>query len=158
MVITVKGMYSFADSIGKAITARGRKVSEFGQAEKIWINNHQQKADPAADRIFAVFTDGVLAGVARSKLHEDGDELDGVYVLEQFRGQGLVRQLVEELITACGGRILSLHSTLELIGFCRSFGFVPIPENDLPRTIKERFAMCFGEMKGCNVCPMRRIP
>jgi GNAT superfamily N-acetyltransferase len=140
------------------ILARELRVSEFGEAEKIWLNYHQQKADPAADRIFAIFADGTLAGVARCKLHTDGDELDGVYVLEQFRGQGLARRLVEELITACGGKILYLHSTLELIQFYRSFGFVPIPENDLPHTIKERFAMCFGEMMGCNVCPMRRIP
>lgn len=140
------------------LPARELRVSESGETEKIWVNEHQQKADPAADRIFALFADGTLAGVARCKLHTDGDELDGVCLPEQFRGQGLARRLVEELITACGGRILYLHSTFELIRFYRSFGFVPIPKNDLPRTIKERFAMCFGEMMGCNVCPMRRIP
>jgi N-acetylglutamate synthase-like GNAT family acetyltransferase len=33
-----------------------------------------------------------------------------------------------------------LHATLDLIAFYRTFGFVPIPERDLPPTIKERLA------------------
>lgn len=148
----------FSDKIDMTINVRELLVSEFGMAEKVWQNYHQQKADPAADRIFAVFVDGALAGVARCKLHTDGNELDGVYVLEQFRGQGLARRMVGGLITAYGDAMLYLHSTLELIQFYRSFGFVPIQENDLPLTIKERFVMCFGEMMGCNVCPMRRDP
>ncbi|MDD1686829.1 hypothetical protein [Methanoregula sp.] len=44
-----------------------------------------------------------------------------------------------------------------LIPFYKSLGFVPIPEEKLPRTIRERFLFCFGEMAGCNVCPMVRV-
>jgi len=49
-----------------------------------------------------------------------------------------------------------MHSTLQLIIFYKTFGFVPIPEDQLPTMIRERFLFCFGEMAGCNVCPMRR--
>jgi len=32
-----------------------------------------------------------------------------------------------------------MHSTLQLISFYKTFGFVPIPEDQLPRMIRERF-------------------
>jgi len=35
-------------------------------------------------------------------------------------------------------------------------GFSPIPEDQLPPTIKERFSFCLGNMKGCNISPMVR--
>ena len=49
-----------------------------------------------------------------------------------------------------------MHSTLQLISFYKTFGFVPLPEDQLPKMIRERSLFCFGEMAGCNVCPMRR--
>ena len=60
-------------------------------------------------------------------------------------------------IDACGDEELYMRfDTLQLISFYKTFGFVPIPEDQLPRMIRERFLFCFGEMAGCNVCPMRR--
>ena len=59
-------------------------------------------------------------------------------------------------IDACGHEELYMHSTLQLISFYKAFGFVPIPEDQLPKMIWERVLFCFGEMAGCNVCPMRR--
>jgi N-acetylglutamate synthase-like GNAT family acetyltransferase len=64
--------------------------------------------------------------------------------------------VVQALIDACGHEVLYMHSTLQLISFYKTFGFVPLPEDQLPRMIRERFLFCFGEMAGCNVCPMRR--
>jgi len=49
-----------------------------------------------------------------------------------------------------------MHSTLQLISFYRTFGFVPIPKDQLPTMIRERFLFCFGEMAGYNVSQMRR--
>jgi len=76
--------------------------------------------------------------------------------LKNSAGEGLARLLVQALIDACGHEVLYLHSTLQLISFYKTFDFVPIPEDQLPRMIRERFLFCFGEMAGCNVCPMRR--
>jgi GNAT superfamily N-acetyltransferase len=88
---------------------------------------------------------------------EDGHEVDGVFTLEEFRGRGLARFVVQALIDACGHEVLYMHSTLQLISFYKTFGFVPIPKDPLPKMIKDRFIFCFGEMAGCNVCPMRRV-
>ena len=92
-----------------------------------------------------------------TRLHPDGHEVDGVFTLEEFRGRGLARLVVQTLIDACGHEELYMHSTLQLISFYKTFGFVPIPEDQLPKMIRERFLFCFGEMAGCNICPMRRV-
>ncbi|MEI7433075.1 MAG: GNAT family N-acetyltransferase [Methanomicrobiales archaeon] len=91
-----------------------------------------------------------------TRLYPDGHEVDGVFTLEEFRGRGLARLVVQTLIDACGHEELYMHSTLQLISFYKTFGFVPIPEDQLPKMIRERFLFCFGEMAGCNICPMRR--
>jgi N-acetylglutamate synthase-like GNAT family acetyltransferase len=48
--------------------------------------------------------------------------------------------VVQALIDACGHEVLyMLFDTLQLISFYKTFGFVPIPEDQLPRMIRERF-------------------
>ncbi len=36
------------------------------------------------------------------------------------------------------------------------FGFVPVNENELPETIRDRYAWAMGEMEGADVSPMKR--
>jgi len=57
---------------------------------------------------------------------------------------------------ACGHDTLSMHSVVTITGFDGHYGFRPIPEGELPASIRERFAWANGEMQGANVCPMRR--
>jgi N-acetylglutamate synthase-like GNAT family acetyltransferase len=84
--------------------------------------------------------------------------MDCVFVPEQYRGKGYARDAVEALIRTCGSDTVYIHSTIVLISFYKTFGFAPVPEEQLPRSIRERFIFCFGEMQGCNVCPMVRKP
>jgi N-acetylglutamate synthase-like GNAT family acetyltransferase len=58
--------------------------------------------------------------------------------------------MMQALIDACGHEVLYMHSTLQLISFYKTFGFVPIPEDQLPKMIGDRFLFCFGEMAGCK--------
>lgn len=138
------------------IEIRELNRDEFYRAEKLWEQYRGQKADPLHERIFGVFDDGDLAATARYTRHPDGIEMDCVFVSEHYRGKGYARDAVEELIRHCGSETIHIHSTIVLIPFYKTFGFVPIPEDQLPRSIKERFLFCFGEMMGCNVCPMVR--
>ena len=131
---------------------------EFLLAEKVWVHYHQQKGDPKTDRIFGVFVEGEIAGVARCRLHPDGNEVDGVFVLHEFRDRGYARKLMQDLLVHCGSEVLYMHATLELVSFYRTFGFVPIPEKELPPTILERFNFALGNMQGSDVCPMKRVP
>lgn len=126
---------------------------------ELWIHYHQQKADRERDRLFAVFTGTKIIGVARCARHTDGLEVDAVYVLEEFRLRGYARSVMIMLIEECGrNETLYMHSKTELVDFYSSFGFYPIREADLPKTIRERFDFCLGELKGIDVCPMKRDP
>jgi GNAT superfamily N-acetyltransferase len=137
---------------------RELKPEEFSRAEELWEQYRGQKADPVHERIFGVFDDGILAATARYTRHPDGVEMDCVFSSEKYRGKGYARMAVEALLQLCGSEPIFIHSTLVLIAFYKTLGFVPIPEEELPRSIRERFLFCFGEMQGCNVCPMTREP
>lgn len=140
------------------VIVRELSVDEFVLVETLWLHYHGQKTDKTTDRIVGAFVDEKLAAVARCRHHPDGLEVDGIYAAEELRGEGLARLVMEELLRVFGDRVLFLHSTLILVRFYGSLGFVAIPEQELPPTIKERLAFCFGEMKGCGVVPMRRNP
>jgi len=141
---------------GPGVVVRELKYEEFGLAVKLWEEYRGQKNDMPEERVFAVFENGTLAATARCTRHTDGLEMDCVFSSERFRGKGYARLAVQALIDACGKEQIFIHSTIVLITFYKTFGFVPIPEDQLPRTIRERFLFCFGEMAGCNVCPMTR--
>jgi N-acetylglutamate synthase-like GNAT family acetyltransferase len=140
------------------IIARELTPEEFPLAEKVWEQYRGQKANPVTERIFGVFESGHLAATARFTRHPDGNEMDCVFTLDDYRGKGYARLAVQALIDACGVGKIYIHSTLVLISFYKTFGWVPIPEAELPQSIRERFIFCFGEMEGCNVCPMVREP
>lgn len=140
------------------ITIRELGQEEFSHVDRLWEQYRGQQTDRAIDRVFGAFSDGSLVGTTRVRRHPDGLEVDGVFVSEAHRGEGLARRLVQTVLDEFGLETLWLHSTIPLIGFYGSFGWVPVPESRLPPTIRERLAFCFGEMMGCGVSPMRRDP
>ncbi|MDD1695157.1 MAG: GNAT family N-acetyltransferase [Methanoregula sp.] len=140
------------------IRARELAPSEFYLAEKIWFDYHQTKSDPDHDRIFAVFIEDTPVSVARCKRHEDGYEVDGIYTWDEFRGNGYAKKALDVLIRECGKSDLYMYAVLHLVDFYKSFGFVPIPETELPMTVRERYSWAMGEMEGAEVCPMKREP
>lgn len=131
---------------------------EFLLAERVWMHYRGQKSDPTRERIFGVFVDGTLAATARCTRHPEGLEMDCVFTLDEYRGSGYAREAVQRLLEECGSETIYIHSTLPLIGFYERLGFELIPEARLPKSIRERFLFCFGEMAGCNVAPMMRKP
>ena len=131
---------------------------EFPLVDRLWEQYRGQQTDRAIDRVIGAFADGALVGTARVRRHPDGLEVDGVFVSESHRGEGLARRLVQAVLDEYGADPLWLHSTIPLIGFYGSFGWVPIDEKALPPTIRERLASCSGNMIGCGVSPMRRDP
>jgi nucleotide-binding universal stress UspA family protein/predicted GNAT family acetyltransferase len=131
---------------------------EFVLAEEIWLGYHQQKADPSTDRVFGVFIENTLVAAARCRRHSDGLEVDAVYTPDQYRGRGYARMVVRKLVDSCGNEPLYMHSTLDLIAFYGTFGFIEIRETELPVSIRNRFSFANGDLKGANVSPMKRIP
>ena len=144
----------------EAVEVRELTPAEMVRAEKeLWIHYHQQKADRNLDRLFAVFAGQRIIGVARCSRHEDGLEVDAVYVLDEYRLRGFARSVMILLIEECGrNETLYMHSKTELVSFYGSLGFRLIPEAELPLSIRDRFSFCMGDLAGISVCPMRREP
>lgn len=141
-----------------SVKARELTTGEFYIAEKIWFDYHQEKSDPEHDRIFAVFVEDTPVSVARCKRHTDGYEVDGIFTWEEFRGKGYARKALDALIQGCGTEVLYMYAVQELVDFYASLGFQPIPEKELPPTVRERYLWAMGNMKGAAVCPMKRVP
>jgi nucleotide-binding universal stress UspA family protein len=149
-------VYLLYPDIQLDVAARELEKDEFPLAEDVWLTYHQQTADPSTDRIFGVFVEGMLVAVARCRRHPDGLEVDGVFTLDDFRGRGYARDVMDPLVASCGKEEMYMHSTIALVKFYGQYGFVPIHEDELPPTIKARFDFAMGEMQGSNVQPMRR--
>jgi signal transduction histidine kinase len=132
--------------------------SEFPRAHTIWIDYHHTTTDPATDRVFAAFRNGDIVALGRCKQHPDGYEVDGIFTPAQNRGHGYADAVVQGLVEACRHDTLYMHSVRNLVRFYGNHGFVPIPETDLPPTIKERYAWAVGNMEGADVAPMKRSP
>ncbi|WP_298666822.1 GNAT family N-acetyltransferase [uncultured Methanofollis sp.] len=133
---------------------------EFLRVEnEVWSHYHDQKAHPGSDRIFGALIGGYLVGAARCSKHPDGYDVDGVFVLSEYRGRGIARKLMDLLIRECGEQeTLYMHSRTELIDFYASFGFCLISERELPKTIRDRFIFHSGELETLEVTPMKREP
>ncbi|HOX34837.1 MAG TPA: GNAT family N-acetyltransferase [Methanoregulaceae archaeon] len=144
----------------RSLQVRELSAPEMAQVEReLWVHYHQQKANPDTDRLFAAFAGKRLIGVARCSRHRDGLEVDAVFVLDEFRRRGFARSVMQLLIGECGqDETLYMHAKIELIDFYASLGFRIIPEEDLPVTIRDRFSFCLGDLKGIDVCPMKRDP
>ena len=73
-------------------------------------------------------------GCGQIKLHSDGSrELASIAVVEQFRGQGVARALIEALLAREPIRPLFLMCRAELTGLYARFGFKQTGSEDLPR-------------------------
>jgi GNAT superfamily N-acetyltransferase len=166
----------FFIEIGKALFSPGAAASpvqvigpvdvreltsgELVRAEReLWTHYHNQTADRVNDRLFAAFAGTKLIGVARCSRHPDGLEVDAVYVLDEYRRRGFARSVMILLIEECGRQeTLYMHSKTELVDFYGSLGFYPMAESELPKTIRDRFGFVMGNLKGIDVCPMKRDP
>jgi PAS domain S-box-containing protein len=140
------------------VTVKELVSGEFPVADALWVDYHNTTGDPQTDRIVAAFLDGQAVSVARCRWHPDGHEVDAVFTPVTRRGHGYANAAVWGLVEACGNDILYMHSVRNLEKFYGSYGFVPIGEDELPPTIRERYAWAQGEMEGANVLPMKRTP
>lgn len=141
---------------GAVPVARELRAGEFVLADEIWKEYHDTTGDPAVDRIFGVFHSGELVSVARCRRHHDGLEVDGIFTPARFRKKGYSRLAVGALVDACHNDDLFMYAVRHLEGFYRHYGFEPIPENQLPSKIRERYTWAAGNLEGAEVLPMQR--
>lgn len=143
---------------GGAISIRELGSGRFEEANLVWIGYHETKGDPRIDRIFAAFEGDRIVSLARCRHHPDGVEVDAVFTPEPYRGRGLSRRVMEALVEACYNEDMTMYAVQHLKKFYSEYGFVPVPEGELPASVRERYLWAEGNLEGAEVIPMRRIP
>lgn len=137
---------------------RELRSEEFSDANQVWFDYHETTGDPLTDRVFAALEGGEIVSLARCRRHPDGFEVDAVWTPKQHRGRGLARQVTGALVEACYNEELTMYSVQHLEKFYGEFGFVPIPERELPASVRARYLWAAGNLEGAEVLPMKRIP
>ncbi len=138
------------------LTVRELGSAEFPLANEVWRDYHETRGDPAVDRVFALFADGTIGALARCRRHPDGCEVDAVFTPDPFRGRGYARRVMVGLVEACHNEDLFMYAVAGLEPFYAGFGFAPIPEADLPPSVRARYNWAAGDMEAAEVTPMRR--
>lgn len=120
-------------------------------SERPWANGRYGEVSfrPSGpgDLIAVAEVDGRRAGLGRLVPVEEGiGELGGIYVLPDFRGQGLAREIVAFLVRESPYRQLFCIPFAHLEGFYRGFGFEPVGAGTpVPRELAAKVAWCAGE-------------
>ncbi len=143
--------------MSEAAVVRELLSAEFPAANQVWLDYHGTIGEPERDRVFAVFVGRRIVSLGRCRRHPDGSmEVDGVFTPEECRGKGYARMVMAALVVACHNDDLYMYAVESLEGFYARFGFVPIPEGDLPQPVRERYTWAAGNMEGAEVRPMMR--
>lgn len=99
--------------------------------------------------LVATSKDGRLVGCGQIKLHADGSkELASIAVQPQFRGQGVARAIIENLLQREPFRPLFLMCRAQLEPLYTKFGFQSVFFDDLPPYFKriKRLEEIFNKM------------
>ena len=117
-----------------------------------WINEQYAKvrfipSDPQSHTVVVAEADGVRAGIGRLvDVGEGAYELGGMYVLDAYRGAGIARAIVEELIPLAGERDVSCIPFADLEAFYASTGFRRIEAEGVPAKVIEKLEWCEREI------------
>jgi len=79
--------------------------------------------------------------------------MDCVFTLDEYRGMGYARLAVQNLIDSCGAEKISIHSTLVLISFYKTFGWVLISEDMLPQSIRDGLSFASARWRAAMSAP-----
>ncbi|HVE69793.1 MAG TPA: GNAT family N-acetyltransferase [Thermoanaerobaculia bacterium] len=126
-----------------------------------WINEQYARAgfipSDASDQVVIAELDGERAGIGR--LVDAGGtayELGGMYVLDRFRGAGIARAIVEELLRRAGDLDVYCIPFADLEAFYASAGFHGIEAVGVPQKIIEKLEWCEREIARAVIL-MKRI-
>lgn len=119
-----------------------------------WINERYasvyfQPSDLSRDLMVVAEIDGAPAGIGRLvPAGEHACELGGMLVFEEFRGRGMARAIIDELLRHANGRAVYCIPFAELEPIYAGAGFVRvIPDDTLPSYIQGKLDWCAREIE-----------
>jgi GNAT superfamily N-acetyltransferase len=128
-----------------------RRLATLDDAQ--WINEryasvHFLPSDLSRDLMIVAEVDGVPAGFGRLvPAGEHACELGGMLVFEEFRGRGMARAIIDELLRRTDGRTVYCIPFAELEPIYAGAGFERITsDGELPAHIHEKLDWCAREI------------
>ena len=107
-------------------------------------------------QFWVIESDGRLVACGQLRSFSGAQELGSLVVLPAWRGQGLGTYLVEHLIKQATQPLYLECLGQKLARFYDRFGFVPVTWEELPRSLKIKFALsALGARLGIPVTIMR---
>lgn len=120
--------------------------------ESSWINDryaevHFLPSDLGREIVVIAELDGQRAGLGRLvPAGENVMELGGMLVFEHFRGRGVARAIVEELIRRARDADVYCVPFADLEAFYASCGFRATAPDAAPAKVREKYEWCVREM------------
>jgi len=134
-----------------------------GANDQGWINErydsvHFLRSDLSHDLVVVAEMDGQPAGIGRLvPAGADACELGGMLVFEEFRGRGVARAIIEELLAHAAGRTVYCVPFADLEPIYEGAGFVRTgPDDALPSHIREKLDWCAREIDRKVLLMIRR--
>ena len=121
-------------------------------ADTAWIEEQYRRAgfipsDLTRDTVIIAEVEGARAGLGRLvPAGSNAYELGGMFVDDRFRGGGVARSIVRELIARAAGRIVYCIPFADLQAFYASCGFEPAAHESAPKAVQEKLAWCEREL------------
>lgn len=130
------------------------KLRIANSGDERWINEryasvHFLLSDLSRDLVIVAEIDGAPAGIGRLvQAGEHACELGGMLVFEEFRGRGIARAIIDELLRHTNGRTVYCIPFAELEPIYRNAGFTRIsPDGEFPTHIREKLDWCAREIQ-----------
>lgn len=118
-----------------------------------WINAayasvHFQPSDVDRELLIVAEEEGERMGIGRLvPAGERAYELGGMLVFERYRGRGVARAIIDELLRHAGGAEVYCIPFAELEPIYAKAGFAVIEEDDaLPEYVKKKLVWCRSEI------------
>ena len=116
-----------------------------------WVDEQYERAgfipsDLSIDTVVIAEWEGVRAGLGRLvRVDTHAFELGGMFIVEDHRGRGIARALVEELLRRAGDAEVYCVPYADLESFYARCGFRPLREAVVPRKVHEKLDWCARE-------------
>jgi N-acetylglutamate synthase-like GNAT family acetyltransferase len=140
------------------------KLRRATESDAAWINAAYadirfQLSDLARDLVIVAELDGEHAGLGRLVPAGEAYELGGMLVFDAFRGRGVAKAIIDELLRHAGGRDVYCIPFADLEPIYAKAGFLRCERDEsLPAHILEKLDWCEREMQRPVVLMTQHTP
>ena len=127
---------------------RRATVSDSGWINAAYADVHFQPSDLSRDLVIVAELDGDHAGIGRLvPAGQEACELGGILVFDAFRGRGVARAIIDELLRHANGRAVYCIPFADLEPIYEKAGFRRRERgDDVPEYVQEKLAWCEREI------------